>query len=107
LGDWGWRGTLGRAQICEAVSSGGEAASFYQGQAVSFDWQEFFKAQIEECRELERQAVNGEDRAFWRQAVARWEEQLRQAIRQDKEAQARKRTHPQDANAKRTLSADA
>jgi hypothetical protein len=74
---------------------------------VSFDWQEFFKAQIEECRELERQAVNGEDRAFWRQAVARWEEQLRQAIRQDKEAQARKRTHPQDANAKRTLSADA
>jgi hypothetical protein len=53
---------------------------------VSFDWQQFFKTQIEECRELERQAVNREDRAFWRQAVARWEEQLRQAIRQDKEA---------------------
>ena len=74
---------------------------------MSFDWQEFFKAQIEECRELERQAVNGEDQAFWRQAVARWEEQLRQAIRQDKEAQGRKRIIPQDANAKRTLSWDA
>jgi hypothetical protein len=35
--------------------------------------------------------MNGDDRAFWRQAVARWEEQLAQAIRQDKEAQARKR----------------
>jgi hypothetical protein len=58
------------------------------------DWQEFFKAQIEECRELERQAVNGEDRAFWRQAIARWEEQLPQAIRQDKDAQARKKNRP-------------
>jgi hypothetical protein len=82
------------------------AASIYEGQAVSFDWQEFFKAQIEECRELERQAMNGEDRAFWRQAVARWEEQLRQAIRQDKEAQARKRIVRQDANANRALGAD-
>jgi hypothetical protein len=53
LGYWGWR-DIGRPQICEAVSSGGEAASFYQGQAVSFDWQEFFKAQIEECREPKR-----------------------------------------------------
>ena len=73
---------------------------------MSFDWQQFFKTQIEECRELERHAVNREDRAFWRQAVARWEEQLRQAIYQDKGAQARKRIIPQDANAKQTLSAN-
>jgi hypothetical protein len=46
-----------------------------------FDKEEFFKKQIEECRELESQAVSGEDRAFWRQAVGRWEEQLRQAQR--------------------------
>jgi hypothetical protein len=67
------------------------SASFYQGQAVLFDWQEFFKTQIEECRELERQAVNREDRVFWRQAVERWEEQLRQAIRQDKEDHSARR----------------
>jgi hypothetical protein len=77
---------------------GGEAASIYEGQAVSFDWQEFFKAQIEECRELERQASNGEDRAFWQQAVGRWEEQLRQA----QEAERRRRQLPQ-----RALRADA
>jgi hypothetical protein len=47
----------------------------------SFDKEEFFKKQIEECRELESQAVSGEDRAFWRQAVGRWEEQLRHAQR--------------------------
>jgi hypothetical protein len=43
---------------------------------VSFDKQDFFKKQIEECRELESQATNAEDRAFWRQAVERWEQQL-------------------------------
>jgi hypothetical protein len=53
---------------------------------VSFDKQEFFKKQIQECRELERQAVDPGNRAFWRQAAARWEEQLRQA-----ETQARKK----------------
>jgi hypothetical protein len=37
----------------------------------------FFKKQIEECRELEKHAVDEEDRAFWQQAAARWEEQLR------------------------------
>lgn len=57
---------------------------------MSFDWQQFFETQIEECRALERQAANGEDRAFWREAVTRWEEQLSQALRQDKQAQARK-----------------
>jgi hypothetical protein len=41
----------------------------------------FSKKQIEECRELESQAASAEDRAFWRQAVGRWEEQLRQAQR--------------------------
>jgi hypothetical protein len=41
--------------------------------------EEFFKKQMEECRELERQAVTTEDRAFWRQAADRWQEQLRQA----------------------------
>ena len=40
--------------------------------------EEFFKRQVEECRELERQAVTAEDRAFWRQAIDRWQEQLRQ-----------------------------
>jgi hypothetical protein len=44
-----------------------------------FDWQEFFKKQIKECRELQRQAINAQDRTFWRQAAERWEEQLRQA----------------------------
>jgi len=44
---------------------------------VPFDWQEFFRKQIEECRELERRAVNSEDRAFWQQTTKRWEEQLR------------------------------
>ncbi len=57
---------------------------------MSFDWQHFFETQIEECRELEKQAMNGEDRAFWRQAVARWQDQLRQGLRQDKQVQARK-----------------
>ena len=75
----------------EAVSLGDEAASFYRGEAVPFDKEEFFKKQIEECRELERQAANAEDRAFWRQAVGRWEEQLRQA----QEAERRRRQLPQ------------
>jgi hypothetical protein len=65
---------------------------------VSFDKEVFFKKQIEECRELERQAVNADDRAFWRQAVGRWEEQLRQA----QEAERRRRQLPQ-----RVLRADA
>jgi hypothetical protein len=46
---------------------------------VSFDKEEFFKKQVEECRELERQAVTAEDRTFWLQAAERWQEQLRQA----------------------------
>jgi hypothetical protein len=58
--------------------------------AVAFDKQEFFKKQIEECRELERHAASTEDRAFWRQAVARWEEQLRQ----HKEDQKRREQYP-------------
>ncbi len=37
----------------------------------------FFKKQIEECRELAKHAVDEDDRAFWQQAAARWEEQLR------------------------------
>jgi hypothetical protein len=37
-----------------------------------------FQRQIEECRELARQAVNAEDRAFWLQAAERWEGLLRQ-----------------------------
>jgi hypothetical protein len=83
LGDRGASGTIGNLDLCvpEAVSLGDEAASFYRGEAVPFDKEEFFKKQIEECRELESQAVSAEDRAFWRQAVGRWEEQLRQAQR--------------------------
>jgi hypothetical protein len=52
---------------------------------MQFDWQEFFRKQIEECRELEEHAVNAEDRAFWQQTTTRWEEQLRLA-----EAQTRR-----------------
>jgi hypothetical protein len=48
---------------------------------VPFDKEEFSKKRIEECREPESQAVTAQDRAFWRQAVGRWEEQLRQAQR--------------------------
>lgn len=66
---------------------------------MSFDKEAFFKKQIEDCRELERQAVSPEDRAFWLQAAGRWEEQLRQA----QEAQTRRKLH---ANTKRVLSAD-
>jgi hypothetical protein len=65
---------------------------------VLFDKEGFFKKQIEECRELERQASNAEDRAFWQQAVGRWEKQLRQA----QEAERRRRQLPQ-----RVLRADA
>jgi hypothetical protein len=82
---WGIGELAGQLEIStcvpEAVSLGDEAASFYRGEAVPFDKEEFFKKQIEECRELESQAVSAEDRAFWRQAVGRWEEQLRQAQR--------------------------
>jgi hypothetical protein len=46
---------------------------------VPFDWEEFFRQQIEECRELERHSANEEDRAFWQQTTKRWEEQLRLA----------------------------
>jgi ferritin len=38
----------------------------------------FFQRQIEECRELARHAVDEKDQAFWQQAAARWEEQLRE-----------------------------
>jgi hypothetical protein len=79
------------------LSHGVGTASFYRGCTVPFDWQAFFKQQIEECRELENQAVNAEDRAFWRQAGARWEEQFRQA----REAETRM------AKAKRVQNADA
>jgi hypothetical protein len=69
--------------VCQRPSHlGDEAASFYRGEA----------------RELERQAANAEDRVFWRQAVGRWEEQLRQA----QEAERRRRQLPQ-----RVLRADA
>jgi hypothetical protein len=37
----------------------------------------FFSRQIEECRELERHAVNDEDRAFWQQTAEHWEAQVR------------------------------
>jgi len=38
----------------------------------------FFQRQVDECRELVRQAANDEDRAFWLHAAERWEAQLRQ-----------------------------
>jgi len=58
----------------EAVSVG-EAASSY---TAMLDKSVFLQRQIEECRELLRHAVNDEDRAFWQEAAARWESQLRQ-----------------------------
>ena len=48
------------------------------------DW--FYKRQIEECRELARHAVDEKDHAFWQQAAARWEEQLRE-VQQNSSAQ--------------------
>jgi hypothetical protein len=47
--------------------------------AVVFDIARTRFGQIEECRELARHAVEEKDRAFWQQAAARWEEQLRGA----------------------------
>jgi len=55
---------------------------------VSFDKEEFFKKQVEDCRELERQTVNADDRAFWRQVADRWQEQLRQAQAQTQKRQS-------------------
>jgi hypothetical protein len=75
-----------------------EDGLFVRYTAMSFDKEEFFKKQIEECRELESQAVSAEDRAFWQQAAGRWKEQLRQA----QEAERRRRQLPQ-----RVLRADA
>lgn len=67
----------------------GETASLLsRARAVSFDKEEFFKKRVEDCRELERTAVNAEDRAFWRQAADRWQEQLRQADAQTRNRQA-------------------
>src|SRR5215831_4677212 len=40
------------------------------------DREEFFKKQTEECRDLARNAVNADDRAFWELAAKRWNEQL-------------------------------
>ncbi len=56
-----------------------------------FDTEAFFKKKVEECRELEIQAVTAEDRAFWRQAASRWEEQLRQALAQTRKKASAKR----------------
>jgi hypothetical protein len=52
-----------------------EIASLLSLEVLALD--RFVKRQIEECRELARHAVDEEDRAFWQQAAARWEEQLR------------------------------
>jgi hypothetical protein len=71
-----------------------------QAHAMPFDRQEFFRKQIEECRELERHAVTAEDRAFWQQTTKRWEEQLRLAESQ------KPRKPPQREHTKRALSED-
>ena len=67
---------------------------------MPFDLQDFFRKQIEECRELEGHAVSAEDRAFWQQTIKRWEEQLRHA-----EGQLRKR-RPQREHTRRALGED-
>jgi hypothetical protein len=99
------RGSFGERDFLESPNlrgrlRGGDGLVLSGAGAVSFGWEDFFKKQIEECRELERQAVNGEDRAFWRQVVGRWEEQLRQA----QEVQTPRQQH---TNTRRALSADA
>ena len=68
---------------------------------MPFDKEDFFKKQIEDCREFERQALSAKDRAFWQQAAGRWKEQLRQA----QEAQTRGEPQ-QDANTTGAPSAD-
>jgi hypothetical protein len=65
------------------------------------DKEEFFKKQIEECRELERLALSAKDRAFWQQAAGRWKEQLRQA-----QETSNAREAAEDTNTTRALSAD-
>jgi len=76
---WGRRDISKTPNLRGRLIVGGEAASFkklpYAGISRVLD--RFFKRQIEECRELGRHAVDKEDRAFWQQAAARWEEQLR------------------------------
>ena len=68
---------------------------------MPFDKEEFFKKQIEECREFERQALSAKDRAFWQQAAGRWKEQLRQA-----QEASNAREAVEDTNTTRALSAD-
>jgi hypothetical protein len=70
---------------------------------MSFDKEEFFKKQVEECRELERQAIKAEDQTFWRQTADRWEEQLRQAQTQSRD----RRRYPQRRRAFNDENADA
>jgi hypothetical protein len=53
------------------------AVSFLPAQGIIRVSDPFFKRQIEECQELARHSVDEKDRAFWQQAAARWEEQLR------------------------------
>jgi hypothetical protein len=77
--------------------------------AELLDREEVFKKQIEECQKLARNAVNGDDRAFWERAATRWKEQLRGAKQKKRratgkdtsEARARQRSN---ANARRAES---
>jgi hypothetical protein len=55
------------------------------------DKEEFFKKQSEECRELARNAVNADDRAFWEKAAKRWNEQLRTAKRGNRQKRQTRR----------------
>ena len=58
---WGCLGAAGHMQTpnLRGRLSWGRGGLVFQVQAMPFDRQEFFRKQIEESRELERQAVNG------------------------------------------------
>jgi hypothetical protein len=76
---WGLEGRRDKVGILGIFARGrlgGDGLFLSTGSVVSFDKQEFFKKQIEECRELESQAPNVEDREFWWQAAERREQQL-------------------------------
>jgi len=82
-------GSLGERDICKpqklrgCLRQRGETASFVSARRQGVRALDlFFKKQIEECRELARHAVDAEDRAFWQQAAARWEDQLRSLLRE-------------------------
>ncbi len=63
--------------------------------------EEFFKHKLEECRELATQAVNADDRIFWQQAAAHWEERLAYVRRPQPAKEAQRYAHTRRVLGKR------